>query len=256
MEIRRIIAALAVLAAVTVGGVCVWTLNDMPEGIPVLAYHKIGMDGDTYSVEPEEFERQLQYLSDQGYNTVSLLDIAKARKGKLTLPDKPLVLTFDDGYKDNLTTALPLLQRYGMTATVFMVANEIDKKGYLSLEDLRELERCQIELGSHTANHLPLTSLSPAARQDEVYLSKLLMEWKGLKTIFFLSYPNGKYDEACPELLRRNEYLGAVTGHCGLNTMETDPYLLRRINIPAPLFGLTEFKLRLLRAYVYAKLGW
>jgi len=91
--------------------------------------------------------------------------------------------------------------------------------------------------------------------RDEVKLSKLLMEWNGMDTIYTLSYPNGKYSSELLEVLKEEEYLAAVTGDAGLNTFETNPYLLQRINIPHPTFGLTEFKWRLLKGRIFAQLG-
>lgn len=254
---RKYIGAIGLLCLLLamVTGAAFYTAAYPPAGIPVFAYHKIGNDGDTYSVPPELFEAHLQYLQSEGYATVSLLEIAKAKKGKLTLPPKPAVITFDDGYADNYTTALPLLEKYGMKGTVFMVVNDIGRKGYLTLDQLKAMERRQIEIGSHTANHLPLPSLSAEKKEEEIAISKLLLEWKGLRTIFFLAYPNGSYDADCGALLKQNAYLGALTGDSGLNTFETDPYYLKRINVPQPKGGLTEFKLRLLKAQMHAKFG-
>ena len=231
----------------------IYTVVNPPKGVPVLAYHMINDGQETYSVSAEKFEEQLKYLKEQGYTTISLLEFAKAKKGKFTLPEKPLIITFDDGYVDNYTTALPLLEKYGMKATVFMVVNDIGKEGYLTLDHLKELEKRNIEIGSHTANHLPLVTLSNEKKKEEIELSKLLMEWKGLKTIFFLAYPNGKFDDECQVFLKESNYLGALTGKAGLNTEKTNPYLLHRINVPNPTFGLLEFKLRLFKADFYTK---
>ena len=96
--------------------------------------------------------------------------------------------------------------------------------------------------------------MDAARRLDEVHLSKLLLEWNGIHTVYAFSYPNGAYDETLPELLEQNGYLTAVTGDAGLNTFETNPYLMQRVNIPHPRFGLFEFKLRLLKAEVFTKL--
>ncbi len=206
-------------------------------------------------MKPADFAAQLDELRNQGYTSISVLDFLRAKKGKQKLPEKPVVLSFDDGYKDNLTDMLPLLEERGMKATVFIVTNDVGLPGYLTWDDLREMENRGIELGSHTANHLPLTGMSPTEAADEVSKSKLMMEWKGLKTIFVLSYPNGKYSSHLPGILKENEYLAAVTGDPGLNTFETDPYLLQRINIPRPTLGLWEFRMRLWKAKALARLG-
>ena len=235
------------------------TLTPAPQGVVILEYHHVsddvGEDGWAYTVPPADFAQQLDYLQAEGYTTITMQDFMRARKGKQELPAKPVILTFDDGYEDNYTTLLPMLEQRHMNGTVYMVTNSIGRKGYLSWNQLRDMQNRGIELGSHTANHQPLTSLDREKQAEEMKLSKLLMEWNGLKTVFSFSYPNGAYDEELPELLRKNEYLAAVTGDAGLNNMQTDPYLLQRVNIPRPRFGLWEFKLRLWKAELMTRLG-
>ena len=252
---------LAALAAVILALGCLCVMP-VPEGVPVLEYHMVNsgeVSGDdpnavTYIVQPEDFRAQMDYLDKEGYTTITMLEFMKAKKGKLELPEKPIILTFDDGYKDNFTQALPILEEHGMKAVVYMVTNDIGLPGYLTWDDLRNMQNRGIEIGSHTANHIPLTTLSPEEREEEVKLSKLILEWNGIHTVFSLSYPNGAYDASLPELLRRNEYLTAVTGDAGLNTFQTNPYLMQRVNIPHPRFGLLEFRYRLWKAEIFAKL--
>ena len=112
-----------------------------------------------------------------------------------------------------------------------------------------------IEIGCHTADHVPLVGLSRAEQEDQVRLSKLLMEWNGIKTVFSFSYPNGSCNEEIAALLRDSNYLTAVTGDAGFNTFQTDPMFLQRVNIPRPRFGLTEFRLRLLKAELFSIFG-
>ena len=251
------------LLALGLGAGCLgaWLcLTPAPEGFPILEYHMISDkapdDAYEYAVPVADFKEQLDYLKSEGYETITLQDYMRARKGAIKLPKKPIVLTFDDGYDDNYTNLLPILEEKGMKGTVYMVTNDIGRPGYLTWDQLREMQNRGIELGSHTANHQPLTELSDQMRQDELKLSKLLMEWNGLKTIFTFSYPNGAYDDKLPGLLKDNEYLTAVTGEAGLNDMQTNPYLLHRINIPHPRLGLWEFKARLLKSELMARLGW
>lgn len=255
MKLKKGLAALCAFFVAAAALACAYTVWRPPNGIPILAYHMINDGTSAYSVSPELFEAHLNYLKEEGYTAISLLEFAKAKKGKFVLPDKPVVITFDDGYEDNYTTALPLLEKYGMKGSVFMVVNDIGRTGYLSLDQLKEMERRGIEIGSHTANHLPLPSLAADKKQEEIAISKLLLEWKGLKTVFFLAYPNGKYDDESRKILKESEYLGALTGVSGLNTAETDPYVLHRVNMPNPYFGLFELKARLFKAEVFANLG-
>lgn len=212
-------------------------------------------DGWAYNVPPEDFRDQLDYLREEGYTAISMLDYMKAKKGKAELPPRPVILTFDDGYESNYTTLLPILESYGMKATVYMVTNDIGLPGYLTWDELRDMQERGIEIGSHTANHQPLTEMDRSRQEEEMRLSKLLLEWNGIHTVFSFSYPNGAYDSGMPELLEQNGYLTAVTGDAGLNTFQTDPYLLQRINIPHPRFGRMEFRLRLFKAAVMTRLG-
>lgn len=249
-------AALLFLAAALF---CAYVACNPPKGVPILEYHMVDThedaDSHPYNVPPDEFAAQLDYLQQQGYTTITIMDFLRAKKGKQELPEKPIILTFDDGYEDNYTVLLPMLEARGMTAVIFMPTNLIGRPDYLTWEELRDMSRRGLEIGSHTADHEPLTTFSPDGQKDQVHLSKLLMEWNGLPTVFSFSYPNGMYDTTMPALLQQNEYLAAVTGDAGFNTFDTDPYLLQRINIPHPRFGLAEFRLRLLKAEVFTKLG-
>ena len=234
-------------------------LAPMPGGLLVLEYHEVTErveEGEwAYNVPPEDFREQLEYLRREGYTTISMLDYAKAKKGKLTLPEKPVILTFDDGYENNYTTVLPMLEEFGMKGTVYMVTNDIGREGYLTWSQLRDMQTRGIEIGSHTANHLPLTSFDAQKQDDELRLSKLLLEWNGINTVFSFSYPNGVYDAALPSILQKNEYLTAVTGDAGINVADTNPYLMQRVNVPHPRLGLVEFKARLLKAKLWTLLG-
>ena len=230
-----------------------------PEGFPILEYHQVTnkpLDPafEVYNVPPAAFAEQLDYLQAEGYTTITLNDFMYAVRGYRKLPEKPIILTFDDGYADNYSEMLPILEAHGMTAVIFVISNELGKTGYLTFDELKDMQRRGIEIGLHTADHLALTSLDEAARRRQVRESKILLEWSGLAAIGSLSYPNGAYNPEIEQLLREENYLTAVTGEAGLNTLETNPYELYRIHIRRPRFGLTEFKLRLYKATFFAKL--
>lgn len=236
-----------------------WILTAAPpSGFPILEYHMVTEEprpgAERYVVLPEDFAAQLDYLTAEGYTTITPQDYARARKGKQQLPEKPVILSFDDGYEDNHRVILPMLEERGMKAVFYVVTNDIGLPGYMTWDDLFDLERHGMEIGSHTANHIPLTTLPPEKQREELHLSKLMLEWKGLKTIYSFSYPTGAYDAGIVAMLAEEDYLTAVTGEAGLNNVETNPYLLRRVNIPSPHFGLTEFRLRLMKADIAARL--
>lgn len=230
-----------------------------PDGFPILEYHQVtdaplDPDFEVYNVPPAEFAAQLDYLQAEGYTAITLQDFMRVVHGKGNLPEKPIVLTFDDGYADNYSTMLPILEAHKMTAVIYVITNELGKAGYLTLDELKDMQRRGIEIGSHTADHLPLTSLDATTRLKQIRESKIFLEWSGLQTIYSLSYPNGAFNAEIVELLKQEEYLTAVTGEAGLNTLATNPYELYRVHIRKPRFGLTEFKFRLWKAKFFAKI--
>ena len=170
------------------------------------------------------------------------------------MPPKPIILTFDDGYEDNYTEMLPILEAHGMTAVIFVITNELGKPGYLNFEQLKDLQKRGIEIGSHTADHLPLVTLNGELLDNQIRVSKIFLEWNGLDPIGSLSYPNGVYSAEIIEMLKSQNYLSAVTGEAGLNTLETDPFKLKRVHIRKPRFGIYEFRWRLLKADIFERL--
>ena len=229
-----------------------------PEGFPILEYHTVTKNPDPsseiYNVPPAEFSAQLDYLRENGYTTITLNDFIRAKRFGNPLPAKPVILTCDDGYADNYTEMLPILEAHGMTAVVFVITNELGKPGYLDLWQVKDMQRRGIEIGSHTADHLPLVTLSDDLLINQIRGSKIFLEWSGLEPIASLSYPNGVYNSQIIQLLRDENYLAAVTGEAGLNNLDSDPYTLRRVNIRKPRFGILEFRWRLLKAEIFAKL--
>ncbi|BEU86567.1 hypothetical protein TAMA11512_00310 [Selenomonas sp. TAMA-11512] len=230
------------------------------DGVLILEYHQITdhprPGADLYTISTKEFSDQLDYLQSEGYETITMHDYAKAMKGMKELPAKCVVLTFDDGYDNVYTEAIPRLKERGMTGVVYVVANYANKEKYMTWKEIADLDASGIEIGSHTANHLPLTDLSAEAQLDEIRLSKLLIEWNALKhSIHSFSYPNGKYTPELFDMLREEDYYTAVTGDAGKNTLDMNPYTLKRVVISPSPFGLFTFRLRLLRADVFTYLG-
>lgn len=253
--ILRFIGAVFLIAALFAG--FIYSLP-APEGFPILEYHTVTKNPDPsseiYNVPPAEFSAQLDYLQENGYTTITLNDFIKARRYGKTLPPKPIILTFDDGYADNFFEMFPILKAHGMTAVIFVITNEIGKPGYLTLDQLKILQKYGVEIGSHTADHLPLVTLNDELLLNQIRVSKIFLEWNGLEAIGSMSYPNGVYNPEIIELLKAENYLSAVTGEAGLNTLETDPYKLRRVHIRKPRFGIYEFKWRLVKADIFERL--
>ncbi len=252
----RLIGAFFLLSAIFIS---ILLALPAPEGFPILEYHMVTKnpppEAEVYNVPPEEFAAQLDYLQQNDYTTITLHEFMLAKHGKFELPPKPIILTFDDGYENVYTEMLPILEAHKMTAVVYVITNELGKSGYLTLEQVKDMQRRGIEIGSHTADHLPLDTEGAEMQLHQVRDSRIFLHWSGLEPVYAFSYPNGAYNSDVIEILKREKYLTAVTGDVGLNTLKSDPYTLKRVHIRNPHFGITEFKWRLLKAELAEKLN-
>lgn len=223
-------------------------------GVPILAYHQVSDADDIYSVTAAQFEEQMSYLKKQGYTSISLEELNNYYEGNFNLPDKPIIITFDDGYEDNLLAALPIMEKYNMRSTVFIVTGLVGTREYLSWQQIAEMKVRHTEIGSHSVSHIALGDSSPDQQRHEVTASKAMLE-EHVGPVKFLAYPYGQFTPMTQQILREAGYLGACSGIAGLNSKGVDIYALKRVNVPHPKYGLGEFRLRLLRANIYSKLG-
>jgi peptidoglycan/xylan/chitin deacetylase (PgdA/CDA1 family) len=215
--------------------------------IPILMYHKVSRHkyhgGYGLRVPPENFEKQLKYLKKRGYNTVTLDNVLNYWEKGTELPPRPIVITFDDGYEDNYIFAYPLLKKYGYTATIFLVHNQIggynawdakDFKARINLvtwTQIREMQKYGISFQSHTLNHPNLATLPPAVLQDELALAKSKLE-KGLGTpVNFIVYPYGKHNALVDANARKAGYKAGISVDFGKNDYKTNRFCLKRLRV-------------------------
>lgn len=200
--------------------------------IPVLMYHhirdydnqedKIGMN---LSVSPQKFISELNFLKDQGFTTIKFEDLANNY-----LPDKPIILTFDDGYQNFYDNAFPALIERGQTGVVFVISGFLDKPGYLSTQNTRALSQEGIEIGSHTINHPDLSTANQQKATKEISQSKQTLESLIGKKIISFCYPSGKYTDETINLLKEYGYQFATTTKPGVSKFNS-PFILQRIRI-------------------------
>lgn len=249
----RLRSGLALLAAL-VAALIAW-LAYPAGGVPILAYHQVNDEGGKYSISIRDFGEQMAYLTQQGYTAVTMAQLADFMAGEGPLPPKAVVITFDDGYADNFTNALPLLEKYGLKATVFIITDKVGQPGYLAWDEIRQMRSRGIEIGSHTLGHLALNELDMPEKVRQVTVSKAILEKELGGQIGVLAYPYGLFDATLFDILRSAGYKGACAGVNGLNKPGDNPYSLKRINVGRDRIGLAEFRLRLLRAGIYSKLS-
>lgn len=211
-------------------------------GIPVLLYHHVNDDGGDMpelTTSPAEFDRQMGALKDAGFETITADELLAYMRGEaVTLPAKPIVLTFDDGYEDNYTYAFPILKKYGYKATIFMVGINFDRPGRLSGGQIREMAAGGFTVGGHSMTHPDLTARSGAALREEVAGSKAKAERATGREARYFAYPGGFYNLATVEAVATAGYRGAFTVLTGLNKPGGhDAYFVRRI----PVFMFTDF---------------
>jgi peptidoglycan/xylan/chitin deacetylase (PgdA/CDA1 family) len=218
------------------------------EQFPILMYHKVSPyshhGGLGLRVSPADFHDQMEYLHEQGYHTVSLDQLMDHWQKKSALPTKPIVITLDDGYEDNYLFAFPILKKFGFTATIFLVYDDIggfnvwdDNKNVahnLKLLSWRQIDLMQsqgITFGSHTLTHPNLASLTPDEARREIAESKKLLEEHFGHKVNFIAYPYGRRNPVVDDVVRLAGYRGAVTTHHGKNTDSTDPVQLKRLRV-------------------------
>ena len=223
-------------------------------GVPILAYHQVSEEDDIYSVTAMQFEEQMGYLQEKGYTAISLEQLFDSYEGRAVLPNKPIIITFDDGYEDNFLAALPIMEKYNMRSTVFIVTSLVGTTDYLSWQQIADMQVRHTEIGSHTVSHIALSDYSVEQQRLEIASSKEILE-EHIGPVKFFAYPYGQFTKVTQQLLGEAGYLGACSGIVGLNSKSAPVYVLKRINVPHPRYGLGEFRLRLLRANIYSKLG-
>lgn len=175
----------------------------VPEGyaVPTLMYHAVGDDLWGFAelfVSPAELETQLQYLTENGYTTIHFSDLRAVDR-----IEKPVILTFDDGYMDNYTELFPLLQKYNCKATIFVITDMIGvHEKYMTWEQAKEMaDSGLVSIQSHTASHPNLDELTREEQAVELNRSfDAIFEHLGREP-YVLCYPTGRYNQNTLELM-------------------------------------------------------
>jgi peptidoglycan/xylan/chitin deacetylase (PgdA/CDA1 family) len=208
--------------------------------VPILMYHYIsepppGADAIRrgLSVTPAQFEEHLRYLKENGYRTISLYQLLLHLTHGEPLPEKPIILTFDDGYRDNFENAFPLLQEYGFKATFFLITNFIDEGRplYMTWDQVKTLIQAGHEIGGHSRDHPDLRGKDIDFLVWQILGTKEAIQNGAGITPRFFSYPSGKYDENTIAVLKSAHYWGAVTVHQGVRQSSDALFELQRIRI-------------------------
>jgi peptidoglycan/xylan/chitin deacetylase (PgdA/CDA1 family) len=207
--------------------------------VPILMYHVIGVPAPTAPnralyVSPRDFAAQLRWLHARGYHAVTLHRVYEYWHQGYALPPRPIVLSFDDGYPQDLTKALPALRARRWPAVLNL------QIGNLTPARVRTLMRYGWEIDAHTFTHPDLTTLDAPHLHREVAGARIWIRDVLHVPVLFFCYPSGRYDARVVSAVRRAGYVGATTTEFGLARPSDGIYRLRRIPVDGTK-GLRDF---------------
>ncbi len=204
---------------------------------PILVYHAVrsAQASDTdyikqFSVVPDVLDRELKYLKDNGYTTITFNQLADHFATNAPLPLRPVIITFDDGWQNQYRNAFPLLKKYGFTATFFVFTNAINHLGFLTWDQIKDLDKNGMTIGGHTSSHPYLYQITdPNVLKYEIIDSKKLLETNLGHPVDNFAYPFGYYKDATVKFVREAGFRTARSAFKGLYHNKDDLFTLRGV---------------------------
>jgi peptidoglycan/xylan/chitin deacetylase (PgdA/CDA1 family) len=244
------------LVALALGGAIVayvLTRPHHPPGrsidVPVLMYHRVGNlptdptpTSTKLTVQPRVFAAQMTWLARHGFHAITIQQLYDALERRKRLPSRPVVITFDDGYRDVLFNAAPVLHRLAMPAAAFIITDRPDgpDTSFLTWPQIRALERFGFTIGSHTVHHPRLTDIADTQATRELTQSRATLEAHLGVPVPWFAYPDGAENASVVELVQQAGYRLAFTTQTGIAQYAGEPLLLHRNEI-ARSDGLAGF---------------
>jgi len=228
------------------GDVVISTPTSMPVAlpdraqVPILMYHYVSElppDPDIYRLDltvlPENFEAQLQYLAEAGYHTITLTDLYLHLTQGYPLPERPIVLTFDDGYKDAYEVVFPMLLDYGFTGTFFVLATpaHFEAPDYLTWAQMKEMSDAGMDIEGHGRDHVDLRGRPYDYLVYQIVGIQEAIQYHTGRLPHFFCYPSGRYDANVIAVLKSAGYWGAVTTGWGQTHTREGLFEMPRLRI-------------------------
>ncbi len=205
------------------------------QAIVFLMYHELELPGRPmaqadpgyvrYILPQNAFRDQMHWLKQSGWRG---LNVSEAL---LAPTQKSVAITFDDGCETDLIAAAPVLSEFGFRATYYITAGFLDKPGYLTAEQLRDLHSSGFEIGCHSMTHSYLNDLSPSALRMEIVDAKVKLEDIIGSTVEHFSCPGGRYDARTIAMVKEGGYRTLANSRTHVNTSSTDPFHLGRVAV-------------------------
>jgi len=205
--------------------------------LPMIMYHYVEYVKDTkdivrkrLDITPDAFERHLVLLKAAGYETYFVKDVPDIIAGNIYYAPKSVILTFDDGYEDFYRDVFPLLKKYQMRATVYVIYDYIGRRGFLSRDELAELSHSHlVEIGSHTLDHIYLKTMAKDMAMTQIIDSKRMLEELLGTEVKSFAYPYGAFSQESLDMVREASYSAAVSVIPGVFQSENNLFYLSRI---------------------------
>lgn len=204
--------------------------------LPIVMYHSVDPNakpGNRIAVTLETFERQIRFLKNNSYNVLTLEAAAALIKEKKRVPHKTIAVTFDDGYKDNYIYAFPVLKKYNIPATMFIITGEVGRRDRLNWDEIKQMRDSGIiTFGSHALGPEPLVNIkSEREIKRQVFESKRLLEEELGRRVNAFSYPEGRFNAAIRQMVKDAGYELAVATNPGKKFANDDIFALKRLRI-------------------------
>ncbi|MDY6084250.1 MAG: polysaccharide deacetylase family protein [Dialister sp.] len=207
----------------------------VPQGVSVLMYHMIGDLKDNSAVMTEaNFRLQMQYLKDHGYHPITMQELYDYVTKGAALPERPVCITFDDGYQDSYTVVYPIMKEFGYPWTLFLITDDVGQMhNRMTWEQLREMANSHtVTIANHTLSHPKLHNLpTRAEKKNEILGAQQALKYQLGIDNAWLAYPYGDYDDEVIEVAKECGIKMALTTDAGRVHVGSYPYDLKRVYI-------------------------
>jgi peptidoglycan/xylan/chitin deacetylase (PgdA/CDA1 family) len=203
--------------------------------VPVLTYHRVAplsaVGITDLKVEPSNFIAELSALKNNGYHTIHQWQLFDALYKGAALPAKPVIISVDDGYVDDVTRILPALQRFHMVATFFVITGRMTEPGFLNADQIRQLDQAGMDVGDHTAHHVDLRLLTANELATETAGSRRVLQHVLGHPVYFFAYPFGAFNDAVISGVKAAGFTMAYTTAGGTTESTSSPLTMPRIHV-------------------------
>ena len=206
--------------------------------VPILTYHRVHLFATELhksildlTIEPAAFAAELDALAAGGYHTITQAQLFHALFDGAPLPSRPVLISVDDGYVDDVTNILPQLRRRHMVATFYVITGRFHEQGFLNEAQVRELDDAGMDIGAHSRTHVPLNAIPTAQMVSEIPGSRRDLQRVLGHFVYFFAYPYGAYNAAVLAEVRKAGFLLATTTAGGTTETSSAPLVMPRIHV-------------------------